>query len=93
MQRTVEEELGEEMMERVKTYRALLAETPVDELEVQERPSVQIRVSNNTWLEVIVRYVVFPKQAGRIKTRLIRRMLEILKAESDKVMFPKGEAR
>jgi hypothetical protein len=28
------------MMERVSVYRRLLAETPVDELEVKERPSV-----------------------------------------------------
>src|SRR5882724_11339140 len=35
MQQIVEEELGEEMMERVGVYRDLLARTPVDELEVR----------------------------------------------------------
>jgi len=93
MQETVAEELGEKMMERVKTYRELLAHTPVDELEVQERPSVQIRVNSNTWLEVIVRYVVFPKEAGRVKTRLVKTLLAKLNAEPDKVMFPKAAAR
>lgn len=93
MQETAAEEVGEEMMERVKTYRELLEHTPIDKLEVREYPSVQFRVSDNTWLEVIVRYLVEPKQAGRIKTKLIKTMLEKLTAEPDKVMFPKGDSR
>ena len=40
MQRIVEEELGEEMLERVEQYRKLLARTPVDELEVRAHPRV-----------------------------------------------------
>jgi small-conductance mechanosensitive channel len=93
MQKTAEEEVGEVMMERVRTFRQLLAQTPVDHLEVNERPSVVFRVSNNTWVEAIVRYLVEPKNAGRVKTRLIKKMLEQLNAEPSKVMFPKGDAR
>jgi small-conductance mechanosensitive channel len=87
------EELGETMMERVKVYRELLAETPVDELEVQERPVILFRVSDNTWLEAIVRYIVDPKKAGRTKTALIQKLLKRLNAEPDRVRFPKGDAR
>jgi small-conductance mechanosensitive channel len=36
MQRITEEELGEEMLKRIETFRDLLARTPVDELEVRE---------------------------------------------------------
>jgi len=36
MQDVAEEELGEAMLERVSTYTELLAETPVDQLEVRE---------------------------------------------------------
>ncbi|MBA2585228.1 MAG: mechanosensitive ion channel family protein, partial [Chthoniobacterales bacterium] len=61
MQRITEEELGEDMIERVSVYRELLAKTPVDELEVQERPRVIFRVNENTWLEAIVRYIVQPR--------------------------------
>jgi len=93
MQEAAEEELGEAMMERVRTYRELLAQTPVDELEVREHPAVVIRASENTWIDVMVRYLVEPKQAGRVKTRLIKRLLERLNAEPDKVMFPKSNAR
>ena len=93
MQKVAEEELGEEMMKRVEVYRDLLARTPVDELEVNERPRVIFRVSENTWLEAIVRYVVPPREAGRIKTRLIKKLLAALNTAPERVMFPKGDAR
>ncbi|HEY3132890.1 MAG TPA: mechanosensitive ion channel family protein [Acidobacteriota bacterium] len=93
MKEIAEEELGEPMMERVKVYRDLLAKTPVDELTVQERPQVMFRVHENTWLEAIVRYLVSPKEAGRVKTALIRKMLAKLNAAPDRVLFPKGNSR
>ncbi|MDT7604719.1 MAG: hypothetical protein QOF61_2716 [Acidobacteriota bacterium] len=93
MRRVAEEEVGEAMMERVRTFRELLAQTPVDQLQVWERPAVFFRVSENTWLEAIVRYVVPPREAGRIKNDLIRRLLEELNKEPNRVMFPKGDAR
>ena len=93
MRETAEEEVGEAMMERVRTYRELLLQTPVDELEVQERPVVVFRVGENTWIEAIVRYLVEPRRAGPVKTRLIKKMLERLNTEPDKVMFPQGTIR
>ena len=93
MREVAEHEVGETMMERVKVYRELLAQTPVDELEVQERPVIVFRVSENTWLEAIVRYIVDPKKAGRTKTDLIQKLLKKLNAEPDRVGFPKGNAR
>src|SRR5438093_7224073 len=93
MQRVVEEEIGEEMMERVGVYRQVLARTPVDQLEVREHPSVLFRVNANTWLDAIVRYLVHPREAGRVKTRLIKKLLAELNAAPDRVMFPKGNAR
>lgn len=93
MQRVAEEEVGEAMMERVRTFRELLAQTPVDQLEVRERPSVFFRPNANTWLEATVRYVVPPREAGRIKNHLIRRLLEELNKEPERVGFPKGDAR
>jgi small-conductance mechanosensitive channel len=93
MQKVVEEELGEEMIKRVETFRDLLARTPVDELEVRERPRVFFRVNENTWLEAIVRYLVSPREAGRVKTRLIKKLLAALNASPEKVMFPAGANR
>lgn len=93
MQRITEDELGEDMMKHVETFRNLLARTPVDELEVRERPRVFFRVSENTWLEAIVRYLVSPREAGRVKTRLIKKLLTALSAAPEKVMFPAGANR
>jgi len=93
MQKVTEEELGKEMIDRVQTFRDLLSRTPVDELEVHQRPRVIFRVSENTWLEAIVRYLVSPREAGRVKTRLIKKLLAALNAAPDKVMFPAGANR
>jgi small-conductance mechanosensitive channel len=93
MRRIATEEIGEAMLERVRTFRSLLSETPVDQLEVREYPAVLFRVSNNTWLEAIVRYVVEPRSAGRVKNKLIEKMLAALNAEPERVMFPRGAAR
>ena len=93
MQRIAEAELGESMEGQIRVYRDLLSRTPVDHLDVQERPVVMFRVSDNTWLEAIVRYLVHPKDAGRVKTRLIDKLLMTLNASPEKVLFPKSNAR
>jgi small-conductance mechanosensitive channel len=93
MQRIAAEEVGERMMKQVRVFREILSQTPVDQLEVREYPSVLFRVNSNTWLDAIVRYLVPPKEAGRVKTRLIKKLLAELNAAPDRVMFPKGSAR
>jgi len=93
LQQVVEEEIGERMMDLVRVYKDLLSQTPVDELEIQERPVVHFRASENTWLEAIVRYLVHPKESGRVKTRLTKKLLEKLNAEPERVLFPKSNLR
>jgi small-conductance mechanosensitive channel len=93
MKEVAEKEVGEAMMKQVEVFRQILAQTPVNQLEVQERPVVMFRVSENTWLEAIVRYLVNPKEAGRVKSTMIRELLTRLNAEPERVMFPKGNAR
>jgi small-conductance mechanosensitive channel len=93
MQRIAAEEVGEGMMKQIRVFREILAQTPVDQLEVREHPAVLFRPNANTWLDAIVRYLVHPKEAGRVKSRLIKRLLEALNAEPDKVLFPKGANR
>jgi small-conductance mechanosensitive channel len=93
MQQVVEEDLGEQMPDRVRVYRDLLSQTPVDELQIQEQPVVHFRASENTCLDAIVRYLVHPKESGRVKTRLTKKLLEKLNAESERVLFPKSNLR
>ena len=93
MKEVAEKEVGEEMMKQVEVFRQILAQTPVNQLEVQERPVVMFRIAENSWLEVIVRYLVHPKEAGKVKSRLIVQLLNRLNAEPDRVMFPKSNLR
>jgi hypothetical protein len=51
------------------------------------------RVSELGWLEAIVRYLVPPKEAGRVKSRMIQELVKELNTEPDRVMFPKGNTR
>jgi small-conductance mechanosensitive channel len=88
-----EETLGKEMLERVRVFRELLAKTPVDELQVREHPAVLFRFNENTWLDAIVRYLVHPKTAGRVKTDLTKKILARLSETPDRVLFPKSNAR
>ena len=81
------------MLSLVSVYRELLKQTPVDELQIQERPVVHFRPSENTWLEAMVRYLVHPKESGRVKTRIITKLLDRLNAEPERVLFPKSNLR
>lgn len=93
MREVAEEEIGEQMMERVRAYKALLAGTPIDDLTVGERPSVVLRPRDNTWIEVVLRYVVNPKESGRVRTNLLREILDRLNREPDRSMLPKDNMR
>ncbi len=84
----VEKKIGDAMVRRVRRFKKILADTPVDELDVNEYPSVFIRAHNNTWVEVIVRYLVDPKNSGRVKKELFETVMDELKKNPDKVMFP-----
>jgi small-conductance mechanosensitive channel len=93
MQRIAAEEVGEHMMKQIRVFREILAQTPVDQLEVREQPAVLFRVNSNTWLDAIVRYLVHPKEAGRVKSRMIKKLLAELNAAPDRVGFPKSNMR
>ncbi|MBC8173384.1 MAG: mechanosensitive ion channel [Chitinophagales bacterium] len=86
-------QLGAEMAEKIRLYKKLLEQTPVDEIEIKEYPYVAFRISANTWVEVILTYLIEPKQAAAIRTSLIKNIITELLKQPDKVMFPKSNAR
>lgn len=88
IKRIVEIKIGEAMVRRVKRFKKILADTPVDELDVNEYPSVFFRAHNNTWIEVVVRYLVDPKNSGRVRKELFETVMDELKKNPDKVLFP-----
>jgi small-conductance mechanosensitive channel len=90
---TAKAELGEGMEERVEELRNIIKHTPVDTIEIKEYPFVNFRINDNTWVEALVIYLVEPRKAGVMRTRLIKKILEALLKEPEKVMFPKGDSR
>lgn len=86
-------ELGDETADSIKRFKELLKKTPVDELDVKEYPFVVFRINANTWIEVSVTYLVHPKQASSVRSRLVKSIVEELLKEPDRVMFPKSNAR
>lgn len=91
--RVAKEELGTEMADNVERFKGLLAQTAVNELEIKEYPTVNFRISANTWVEVVVTYLVEPKHATSIRTNIIKKIIAELLKEPDKVMFPKSNNR
>lgn len=86
-------ELGDDMMDAIDRFKELVKQTPVDELEIKEYPFVVFRINANTWVEVSVTYLVHPKKASAMRSKLIKAILKELLKEPDRVMFPKGNAR
>jgi small-conductance mechanosensitive channel len=86
-------ELGEGMNEAIQKFKELVKQTPVDELEIKEYPFVVFNINANTWVEVSLIYLVAPKSASTVKSRLIKSIVRELLKEPDKVMFPKTNSR
>ena len=93
LKRVTKAELSPEMAERIKDLKDLVRQTPVDELQIKEYPFVTFRINTNTWVEVLVTYLVEPKKASGTRSRIVKHALLEMGKEPDKVMFPKGNAR
>ncbi|WP_162944853.1 mechanosensitive ion channel family protein [Flavisolibacter nicotianae] len=86
-------ELGDNMKEAISKFKELVEQTPVDELEIKEYPFVAFRTNANTWIEVVVTYLVPPKKAMSLRNRLVKAIVHELLKEPGKVMFPNSNAR
>lgn len=89
----VADDIGDQMLRRVTRYRKILEETAIDELEVKEIPSVTFKGHENTWIEVVVQFIVEPKQSGSVKRRIFEKIISALMQSPDLVMFPRTNNR
>jgi len=87
------DELGEKSADIIREFKTLAAKTAVDQKQVKEYPYVNFRINANTWVEVLVTYLVHPKKSGATRTNLIKKILAALNKEPDRVLFPKSNAR
>ena len=56
-------------------------------------PSVYFRSNTYAWLEAVVSYPVLPVETTPRRTRILKRALEVLNTQPQKVLFPEGAAR
>jgi small-conductance mechanosensitive channel len=87
------EELGEDAADIIREFKDFAARTAVDQKQVKEYPYINFRINTNTWVEVLVTYLVHPKRSGSVRTNLIRKILAALNGAPDKTLFPKSNAR
>jgi hypothetical protein len=81
------------MEEKIAELKKYMEKTPISEIDIKEYPFVAFRISNNTWVEAMVTYLVEPKKSTDIRSRIIKRVLKELLKEPNKVLFPKRNAR
>ena len=93
IRKVTKDELGPEMAKRVEDLKELVKQSPIDAMEIKEYPFVSLRINANTWVEVMVTYLVSPKQAASVRSKIIKRVIAALSEQPDKTMFPKSDAR
>ena len=93
LRETTKAQMEPEMVDRIRDLKELVKQTPVDELQIKEYPYVSFRINANTWVEVTVTYLVEPKRASMIRSRIIKSAVNALLKEPNKVLFPKGDSR
>ena len=93
IKRVTIKELGEKAADRIKELKEFIKESPIEDVDIKEYPYVSFRINPNTWVEAMVTYLVPPKQAAAIRSRIIKNVIAELLKQPDKVMFPKSNSR
>lgn len=87
------QELGNDVIAHVEGLKQSFEETPVGEIPVKEFPYISFRTNANTWLEATVTYLVEPKRAAEVRSRILKKVVSGLLQQPDKVLFPKTNSR
>lgn len=93
IRKVTKRELGDGMMERIRDFKKIIEQSPIDELEIKEYPFICFRTNANTWLEACVTYLVEPRHAATMRSVLIKKITEELLKQPEKVLFPKSNSR
>jgi small-conductance mechanosensitive channel len=86
-------EMETHIREDVQKMKEGIKRTPVDGLEIKDYPFVNFRVNVNTWVEVLLIYLVEPKKAAEVRSNFIKKILLALAQQPEKVLLPKGDSR
>ncbi len=80
-------ELDPATKDHVKELRAVIAETPVDEVDIKDYPFVNFRINENNWVEAVLIYIVNPKHSSSLRSKIVKRAITELLSQPDKVSF------
>ncbi|NCD67990.1 mechanosensitive ion channel domain-containing protein [Mucilaginibacter agri] len=84
-------QLDAETKAHVQDMRDQISETPVEDIEIKEFPFVNFRIHENNWVEVLLIYIVNPKQSSQMRSDIVKAVIAELNANPEKVAFvPEG---
>ena len=73
--------------EHVQDMRDQISDTPVEDIEIKDFPFVNFRIHENNWVEVLLIYIVDPKQSSQIRSNIVKAVIPELLKSPDKVSF------
>ena len=81
------DQLDESTKDHVQDMRDQISETPVEDIDIKEFPFVNFRIHENNWVEVLLIYIVNPKQSSQMRSNIVKAVISELLKEPEKVSF------
>lgn len=80
-------QLDEKTKDNIEDMRDQISEILVEDIEIKEFPYVNFRIHQNNWVEVLLIYIVNPKQSSQTRSKIVKSVIAELLKEPDKVSF------
>jgi small-conductance mechanosensitive channel len=73
--------------DHVQDMRDEIAETVVEDIDIDDFPFVNFRIHENNWIEVLLIYIVNPKHSSYMRSKIVKAVVKELLKSPDKVSF------
>jgi small-conductance mechanosensitive channel len=87
VRKTCLKQLDASTKDHVQDMRDQISETPVEDIEINDFPFVNFRIHENNWVEVLLIYIVNPKQSSQTRSNIVKAVIPELLKNPDKVSF------
>ncbi|TSJ36542.1 mechanosensitive ion channel [Mucilaginibacter corticis] len=81
------QQLDQKTKENVEAMRDQISEILVEDIEIREFPFVNFRIHQNNWVEVLLIYIVNPKQSSQTRSKIVKAVIAALLKAPEKVSF------
>ncbi|WP_345211087.1 mechanosensitive ion channel family protein [Mucilaginibacter gynuensis] len=81
------EQLDAKTKESIPDMRDQISEGLVEDFEIKEFPFVNFRIHQNNWVEVLLIYIVNPKQSSQTRSKIVKAVIAEMLKEPSKVAF------